>query len=502
MGYIKGLLALSVSAVLLTSCGQRFGSSPESITVGITILQKVTKETYMNGRKFCDKFTNTNDVQTKEIGKWIDVPFDYSDSTKTIKLYAYTKKPFDPELPSYIFVDGGPGQNTHSFPDILGSGFNEIHFDQRGVGCSAPETWEEYTNHELYSSLKTAYDIDEIRKSYGLKQVSIYGISYGTIPTTIYANKFEANVKSIVLEGVIGKVENLARYTHRVEKYNLILKSLNEAQRQAFSEIMYGDSEKQLYVVMYLLGTAGFRDGGYRKLRDNYFKKLFPEVGGINKSEFDRAYNNIIREQNPYNTAQHPGATDENVLTRFYCKELGGFAKDKFTMNYHRTRGFIEELAHDKTSWADDCREQGISIEMENKYDERQYPTNVPVYYLQGSHDGATIASGALSHWTSVPLKTSYFMLSLKGGHNPGLTKINSKDKQIQKLHKELYSYAFSGKTITTGFVKQLNAQIMAATNEEERSQSYITWRLINSNKVDFPELEKEFGGLRRPKQQ
>jgi len=501
VGYIKGLFALSVSAVLLASCGQNFEVSPESATVGVPILQKVTKETYMNGRAFCDKFTNTSDADTKEFGKWIDVPFDYSDPSKTIQIYAFTKKEFDPNLPSYIFVDGGPGQNTHTFPDILGSGFNEIHFDQRGVGCSAPDTWEQYTNHELYSSLKTANDIDEIRKAYGIKLVSVYGVSYGTIPTTIYANRFEANVRSIVVEGVLGKVENLARYTHRVEKYNLILNSLTEAQKDAFDDVVYGESQKQKYVVMYLLGTAGFRDGGYRLLRDNYFKKLFPESGGVNASEFDRAYNNILREQNPYNTAQHPGATDENVLTRFYCKELGGFAKDKFTINYHRARGFVEELAKDKTNWADDCKEQGISVDMENQYDERQYPTNATVYYLQGSHDGATIASGALSHWRSVPQKKSYFMLSLKGGHNPGLTKANSKDKEISKLHKQLYFDSFSGKAITADFVKQLNSQIKSAKNEEDKNQSYITWQLFNSNKVDFSEMEKEFGGLRRSKQ-
>jgi len=501
VGYIKGLFALSVSTVLLASCGRGFEVAQEPATVGVPILQKVTKETYMNGRKFCDIFTNTEDADTKEIGKWIDVPFDYSDRSKTIKIYAFTKREFDPNLPSYIFVDGGPGQNTHTFPDILGSGFNEIHFDQRGVGCSAPETWDEYINQALYSSLKTANDIEEIRKAYGINAVSIYGVSYGTVPATIYANRFEANVKSIVVEGVLGKIENLARYTHRVEKYNLILSSLTEVQREAFDEVIYGESQKQKYVLMYLLGTAGFRDGGYRLIRDNYFKKLFPESGGISKSEFDRAYANISKEQNPYNTAQHPGATDENVLTRFYCKELGGFSKDKFTINYHRTKGFVEEIAQDKTSWADDCKEQGISLAMENPYDERQYPTKATVYYLQGSHDGATIAAGALSHWKTVPQKKSYFMLSLKGGHNPGLTKINSKDGEIAKLHKQLYSDAFSGMAITADFVKQLNAQIKAATNENDKNQSYITWQLFNSNKVDVSELEKEFGGLRRLKQ-
>tara|TARA_B110001454_G_scaffold106457_1_gene100218 strand:+ start:57361 stop:58866 length:1506 start_codon:yes stop_codon:yes gene_type:complete len=501
VGYIKGLIALSISTALLTSCGKGFESIDESATVGVPILQKVTKETYMNGRKFCDKYTNTGDADTKEIGKWIDVPFDYANPSRTIKIYTFLKREFDPNLPSYIFVDGGPGQNTHTYPDILGSGYNEIHFDQRGVGCSAPDTWEEYIDQELYSSIKTANDIDEVRKAYGLKTVSLYGVSYGTVPVTIYANKFEANVKSIVIEGVLGKVENLSRYSHRVEKYNLILNSLSEKQRDAFDDVVYGNNNKQKYVLMYLLGTAGFRDGGYRIVKDNYFKKLLPESGGINASEFDRAYGNIMKEQNPYNTAQHPGATDENVLTRFYCKELGGFSKDKFTMNYNRTRGFVEELAMDKTTWADECAAQGITLEMENTYDERKYPTNATVYYFQGSHDGATIAEGALSHWKSVPQKKSYFLLSKKGGHNPGLTKANAKDKEISKLHKQLFSDAFSSKAITTDFVKQLNAKITSTTVDEDKAQSFITWELFSGTKTDFSAIEKEFGGLRRSKQ-
>ncbi|OYZ13667.1 MAG: hypothetical protein B7Y39_17075 [Bdellovibrio sp. 28-41-41] len=476
MGYIKGLFALSVSAVLLTSCGKGFESIEESTTVGVPILQKVTKETYMSGHKFCDMYTNTN-------------------NSRTVKIYTYLKREFDPKLPSYIFVDGGPGQNTHAYPDILGSGFNEIHFDQRGVGCSAPDTWEEYTDQELYSSFKTANDIDEVRKAYDVKSVSIYAVSYGTLPATIYANKFEANVKSIVLEGVLGTVETLSRYSHRVEKYNLILNSLTEKQRDAFDDVVYGNSNKQKYVLMYLLGTAGFRDGGY------YFKKLLPESGGINASEFDRAYGNIMKEQNPYNTAQHPGATDENVLTRFYCKELGGFSKDKFTMNYNRTRGFVEEPTVDKTTWAEECAAQGITLAMENTYDERKYPTNATVYYFQGSHDGATIASGALSHWKTVPQKKSFFMLSKKGGHNPGLTKANAKDKEISKIHKQLFSDAFSNKRITVDFVKQLNAKITSTTVEEDKTQSFITWELFSGTKTDFSAVENEFGGLRRWKQ-
>lgn len=500
VGYKKGFASLLVGTALLASCGPGDSKISQETSVGVPILQKVTKENYMNGRQFCEKFTNTGDADTKEIGKWIDVPADYSNPSKTIKIYTFVKREFDSKLPSYIFVDGGPGQNTHTYPDVLGAGFNEIHFDQRGVGCSAPETWDEYSDSNLYSSLNTTRDIEAVRKAYGVNQVSIYGISYGTVPSTMYANMFEKNVKSVVLEGVVGKVENLSRHQDRVAKYNLILNSLTEAQRDAFDDVMIGLNSKQKYVVSYLLGSAGYRNGGYRTVRDNYFKKLFPLSGGVNESEFDRAYKNISKEQNPYNTAQHPGATDENVLIRFYCKELDGFSKDKFELSYKRSRGFYEELSS-RTTWADDCANQGITRDMENKYDERNYPTNATVYYFQGTHDGATIAEGALSHWKKVPQKKSFFLLASKGGHNPALSRVTAKDAEIAKFHKKLFSTALSDKPMTADFIKQLNKAISDTAVEEDKQSTFITWQLFSSNKTDVSDIEKEFGGLRRWKQ-
>jgi proline iminopeptidase len=500
VGQIKKILSLLISIALLASCSQGgFETLKETTTVDIPIIQKVTKETYMNGQQFCAKYVNTTNPLSKEIGKWIEVPFDYSGSKKTTKIYTYVKKEFNPNLPSFIFVDGGPGQNTHTYKDILENEFNEIHFDQRGVGCSAPATWEEYSDQALYSSLYTANDIDEVRKVYGLETVSVYGVSYGTIPATIYANKFEKRTNSLVLEGVLGRVENLARHTYSVEKFNLIIDSLSPVQRQAFDKIMSGSgSEKEMFVLMYFLGTAGYQDGGYRNVRDNYFSKLFPASGGTDPEVFNRAYKNILKYENPYDTPQHPGSVDDNVLTRFYCKELGGFSKDKFNLNYNKIRGFFEEAARNKTTWADDCAKQGITKDMEKPYDEREFPTSVPVYYLQGSHDGATIADGALNHWKHVPQAESYFLLSLKGGHNPALSKMRSSDQEISKAHKQLFQKALTAKPITHDFVKSLNSPIIETKNEDEKRFKFITWELFTSNKSNFSEIEKEFGGLRR----
>ncbi|MBL7543106.1 MAG: alpha/beta fold hydrolase [Bdellovibrionaceae bacterium] len=503
---VAKLFGFSVVSLLLVGCndvGGGFATVQETMTVDVPIIRKVTKENYMNGQQFCQKFVNTGDSKTVEIGKWIDVPYNYSESSKTIQIYAYTKKAFNPSLPTYIFVDGGPGQNTHSFSGVIEDEFNEIHFDQRGVGCSAPNTWDEYMDPGLYSSQYTTNDIDEVRKAYGVDMISVYGISYGTVPATIYGSKFKNHVKAIVLEGVVGQVENLARYTRPVEKYNLILDSLNSEQKNSFDRVLMGSDEEKRFVVMYLLGTAGYSDGGYRTVRDVYFKQLFPVAGGIDEGAFQRALKRIFEYENPYKTPQHPGAVDENVLIRFYCKELGGFSKDKFDLNYSRTRGFYEEETRLKKKWAADCEEQGITRQMEDIYDERKYPINTPVYYFQGSHDGATIAEGALNHLKYVPQKKSYFLLSIKGGHNPALSKIKSSDKAISEIHKKLFIEALSAQVISLEFVKQLNAPILGTNDDIEKKFKFVTWKLYTgdlraSNKANLDDIQKEFGGLRR----
>lgn len=502
MGLGMGFIALLMVAltIFLSSCSPGFETLPDSVVAvaEIPIVNKVSKENYLNGQKFCEKYVNNESPLSVEVGKWIDVPFDYATSTKKVKIYAYTKKTFNPQLPSYIVVDGGPGQNTHMTNEILDSGFNEIRFDQRGVGCSAPATWEEYSDQKLYSSLYTANDIDEIRKAYGLTIVSIYGVSYGTVPATIYANRYEGNVRSLVIEGVLGKIENLSRRTYDVDKYNLIFNSLTDTQKDSFTKVLFGNDEKKQKVLRYFLEGARYQDGGYRMVRDVVFKKLFKDTGEIDEAAFARGYSLIFSETSEYTTPQQPGAVDENVLLRFYCKELGGFSQDKFSLDFSRERGFFERATSGKTRWSEDCKMVGIDRSMENNYDEKSYPTSVPVYYFQGSHDGATIADGALSHWKYVPINKSYFLLSLRGGHNPALSKLKSGDREIMTLHKELFAKSLSAQSIQVDFVNKLNLAISSTAEKNEKNLNFNTWKLFSDNKTSYIEIEKEFNGLRR----
>ena len=92
------------------------------------------------------------------------------------------------------------------------------------------------------------------------------------------------------------------------------------------------------------------------------------------------------------------------------------------------------------------------------------------VFYFQGSHDGATLAVGAIAHWQTVPQKESYFMLAQKGGHNPNLTRLNSEKSDIMSYETQLFKMAIAGSMITDNNLISIN-------NAQDQSQKWILFR-------------------------
>lgn len=495
------LVVLFGVTTLLMACQKSSESPSASVALDESLVIKVTKDNFINGKVFCKLYTNTEEKLSQEQGKWVRVPKDYKDSSKGyIEIYAYTRKTFNNSLPTVIFVDGGPGQNTHQIEDILPSDqFNQINFDQRGVGCSTPDTWEQYSDESLYSSANTVLDMDEIRKAFGINSWSVYGVSYGTIPATIYASKFRANVNSVTLEGVLGSVENLGRFNFKAEKWNLVLKSLNQNQRLEFDKIITGNDEKKQRILLEYFGMSGYRDAGYRQLREKILLKLFPENGGFNEEFYQEIKKSYFARQNRFKTPQQPGAVDDNILIIFYCKELGAFDKDKYSLDYNFENGFFEKPSTLKSTWKQDCHKHNIYEQDQNIYDEAMYPVFSTVYYMQGSHDAATIATGAWSHWSKVPKSKVFFLFSIKGGHNPGLSKIDSENSEIKLSHQELYRKAFMSEPIDNDFIKSLNSKIY--TNEKNEYLKTINWQLYTKIPRDFSSLEMQLDGFRKTSQ-
>jgi proline iminopeptidase len=445
------LIVSSISGFL--ACTKDDDKSSSTTQIGKPVVKVVDKEHFLSGTQFCDTYKEFTKL---EQGVWVDVPRDYSHPAQgTLRIYAYTLSKFDPLKPSYIYVDGGPGQNTHGLiKEYLDGKMNELRFDQRGLGCSTPDTWELYRTTSLYSTDNTVRDMEEIRKKYGIEKWSVYGVSYGTVPATVYGSRYPKTTQSIVLEGVVDKSQYLHMFSYKAEKLNSVLATLNPAQRKAFTGLMLEGSADSQFLISYLF-TKFYQDLGMRSLGDD-LRILIDSSGTIRRDIFAKVREKMAKDEDTYPLPQQPGAVDLNILETIYCRDLQYRTSDEMTIDYSSSIGFYARVSSNRTN-AEACDKQGVSAVGEKPYQAADYPISAPIYYFQGSHDGATLAKGADDHWNTVPKGKSYFILAQKGGHNPNLTRLESESSAVKSAEHELFTKAMMGSDITQSDVDKVN---------------------------------------------
>ncbi|MCG2612940.1 alpha/beta hydrolase [Terrimonas sp. NA20] len=99
-----------------------------------------------------------------------------------------------------IILSGGPGVSAHQEDDlaiVLSKKYRAILFDQRGTGRSRVQPFDS-TTINLGTALS---DLDTLRKHLKQKQLTISGHSWGAILAAAYAEKYPANVRSLMLIG-------------------------------------------------------------------------------------------------------------------------------------------------------------------------------------------------------------------------------------------------------------------------------------------------------------
>ena len=156
---------------------------------------------------------------------------DYDDPSREIEIafmIVHPKINRDPENP-VIFLSGGPGAPSLVYAEMLVAtqqiegvvvDRDWIFYDQRGTGRSIPalrcprETdylkrvrlcrdmlIAEGVDLSQYNSERSAQDIEALRKTLGVKQWNLWGISYGSRLAFSVARDFPASVRSIVHDG-------------------------------------------------------------------------------------------------------------------------------------------------------------------------------------------------------------------------------------------------------------------------------------------------------------
>lgn len=395
-----------------------------------------------------------------ENGQLIVVPLDYENpSAGQTKIYTYTRQKFDPAKPTYIMVDGGPGAGSHGLVNPLPD-YNLIQFDQRGTGCSPIQNESTAMQLKNYSSENTARDMDLIRKSYGINSWSVWGVSYGTVPATIYGSLFSGHSKAVVLEGVLFDNSNSGMDLLKIVNRGL-LKLSSQAKnfvRQYFegSEILFlyyemamrkdnGLLEVNRQIEMAAQLAADYGQSGdaveNKKTIEMILKKLNTMFLGREKASIkNKMTKNNLMEISPL------------VFFAINCQERpSAFAQAK--------RAFIVRdgiLAASTGPVKQSACEKYHINPNEHVYSAFQYPIVVPVTYVQGDEDSATIMTAAIKHYQAVPKNKSQFLYVQHAGHLPLINSLMSIDSN---LYRDILTNALEGQAIQKSNLADLNKQ-------------------------------------------
>jgi pimeloyl-ACP methyl ester carboxylesterase len=139
------------------------------------------------------------------------------------------------EAAPLFLLAGGPGQSAQGLYASFVGAFARINrehdivlVDQRGTGksaplfCDYPEEWQESADDtpalreatskclakfgprvRFYTTSAAVQDLDEVRQALGLRQIDLYGSSYGTRVAELYMRRHPANVHAAILDGVV-----------------------------------------------------------------------------------------------------------------------------------------------------------------------------------------------------------------------------------------------------------------------------------------------------------
>ncbi|MEV7009868.1 alpha/beta fold hydrolase [Streptosporangium sp. NPDC051022] len=136
-----------------------------------------------------------------------------------------------PAAGTIVAVPGGPGNAAIPFAEIFAKDMKALRgdhdlllVDPRGTGASQPDDCGVPANFDLlprdrqitevgacgrrlgarargYTSAELADDLDAVRERLGIGKVDLYGVSYGTYLSTVYAVRHPDRTRSVVLSG-------------------------------------------------------------------------------------------------------------------------------------------------------------------------------------------------------------------------------------------------------------------------------------------------------------
>ncbi|KTC75991.1 Proline iminopeptidase [Legionella birminghamensis] len=142
------------------------------------------------------------------------------DAADVIQIYYKLLSPFNPQKPTLLVINGGPG-GDHNLIDLfrgteLDKKMNIVGFDHRGLGCTRfLSPWMPTYEAGIYSMGRAADDIEAIRKDLLGEDGKwfVYGVSYGTMLGQQYAIKYPEHIGGMILDSAFhdSQAINIAR---------------------------------------------------------------------------------------------------------------------------------------------------------------------------------------------------------------------------------------------------------------------------------------------------
>ena len=431
---------------------------------------------YVSGAQLQESYKN---LIIEEKGFLTEVPLDFSNlKLGTTFIYSYFAEPFDPRKPTYVLFTGGPGQNSHlqmsiQFRFLSTLGYNFLLFDQRGVGFSRLGSESLARDARNYGSETTAKDLLAILNKLGIKKVAVYGNSYGTVPATIFASLFPERTTSVILEGVVYDGWNgVMSGRNLMRQIQKIFDVLPVELKTRLDQLIHSKKIDALWFPMTIRGLMA----QYGMLQIEIFKKALYEALIVRKLNSEQSVEEVFDEFVSKQLLGRYSVTETQRMLKWY----------RLLRSSDRCRSLVDsdDLNHLLMLKEFDAGLQNVSASLAlrngkivvvpgdnyasylgqftnmafSSYSALQYPVTVPIFYLQGTADGATPAPGATYHFKYSARGPAQLLFFRRSGHTPfgiTLSMMDRAEEKWQDLQK-IFAQFLEGKPISCDVVNFL----------------------------------------------
>lgn len=469
---------------------------------------------YVDGPTLCAS------VASHEQGTWVSAQ---NFKGQSVNIYTHFVNGFKPELPTILYFTGGPGGHSHYLHAqgriATSMGYNLLAFDSRGVGCSRPLREEEYLDPNFYSSSHIVSDAMAILNHFNLDRVTVWGASYGTVTASLFAHTYPGLVKALILEGVFYRFKATGHMQSLIEKFWSELHP--EAQKKIEEYHLDSNLRNAPNPVFEVLREISLNHGLYGQQKFISYLNEHAQDLVVKREILSLWAKKALPSGTPFVSAGiemlAPFAVDSHVYNVMLAKELGRCTRDFNTVSYKIHKGQIIPLMQTEDEdttiacnelaarnyissfnlteidkeYLDDENfvihyEKDISLlfyqkkfysfgDVPSLYDPASLTLQVPVYYLNGTHDLATPLDLAWKHFEDIRgLHAQRYFLAFEGlGHHPVLEAYNISNSATEAAcMDELLKKMFAGQELQNAVSTQCASERLSNYRVQMHLQS------------------------------